>query len=181
MAFVTPPVAMLSVPVPVIGPPVRPAPLATLVTVPVPAEAQAHAVPFHCSTCFVVQVFSRPRLSVPLVPPPVRPEPVAVVTPVMVLGKVCAPLNVITPVLEMCSPVSTGLVAPEPKRRFRVPEVVRGSHEIQSLRVGTFGCRCHADGGQAECAADCACAFHIQRGGGSGGVDADLGGSEIGR
>src|SRR5271166_5910987 len=122
MAFVTPPVAMLSVPAPVIGPPVSPAPLPTLVTVPVPAEAQAHVVPFHCSTCLLAQVFSRPRFSVPLVPPPVRPEPVAVVTPVMVLGKVCAALNVITPVLPTCSPASDGLVAPVPNSRFKVPE-----------------------------------------------------------
>jgi hypothetical protein len=37
MELLTPPVAMLSVPLDVIGPPVSPAPLATLVTVPLPA------------------------------------------------------------------------------------------------------------------------------------------------
>ena len=40
MAFVTPPVAMLSVPLPVMGPPVSPAPLPTLVTVPVPTPGK---------------------------------------------------------------------------------------------------------------------------------------------
>ena len=38
MALVTPPDGMLSVPLPVIGPPVSPAPLPTLVTVPVPGK-----------------------------------------------------------------------------------------------------------------------------------------------
>ena len=38
MALVTPPVATLSVPLLVIGPPVNPAPLPTLVTVPVPGK-----------------------------------------------------------------------------------------------------------------------------------------------
>ena len=38
MAFVTPAVAMLRVPVPVIGPPVRPGPLPTLLTVPEPGK-----------------------------------------------------------------------------------------------------------------------------------------------
>ena len=41
---------MLSVPLPVIGPPVSPVPLATLVTVPEPALEQAHLLPFHCKT-----------------------------------------------------------------------------------------------------------------------------------
>src|SRR5580700_891063 len=50
MALVTPAVAMLNVPVLVIGPPASPEPLATLVTVPVAALAQAHAVPLYCST-----------------------------------------------------------------------------------------------------------------------------------
>src|SRR5208283_2756539 len=38
MALVTPPVAMLNVPLLVIGPPVNPGPLPTLVTVPVPGN-----------------------------------------------------------------------------------------------------------------------------------------------
>jgi len=46
MALLTPAVAMLNEPVPVIGPPVNPAPLPTLVTVPVPTLAQAQVVPF---------------------------------------------------------------------------------------------------------------------------------------
>src|SRR5580698_6621946 len=57
IALVTPAFAMLNVPLPVIGPPVNPDPLATLVTVPVPAAAQAHAVPLYCSTCFELQAF----------------------------------------------------------------------------------------------------------------------------
>jgi hypothetical protein len=49
MALLTPAVAMLNVPEPVIGPPVNPVPLATLVTVPEPVgEAQAQALPLHC-------------------------------------------------------------------------------------------------------------------------------------
>ena len=78
MELVTPPVGMLSVPVPVIGPPVKPAPLPTLVTVPLP-------------------------------PPP---------------GKVCPVANVICPLLAMCNPVSAGLVAPVPNRRFKVADGV---------------------------------------------------------
>src|ERR1022692_3782742 len=58
MLLVTPAVAMLSAPVVVIGPPVRPEPLATLVTVPVPALAQAHAVPLYCSTWLALHGFS---------------------------------------------------------------------------------------------------------------------------
>jgi hypothetical protein len=52
MALVTPALAMLKVPLVVIGPPVRPAPLPTLVTVPVPVPrvAQPHAVPLYCRT-----------------------------------------------------------------------------------------------------------------------------------
>ena len=83
----------------------------------------------------MVQVFNRLKIGVPLVPPPVRPEPVAVVTPAMVLGKVCAALNVITPVLAMFSPVSDGLVVPAPNRRFKVAEVV-----VVSLPTGSA---CH--------------------------------------
>src|SRR5271169_3000641 len=83
MALVTPPVAMLNVPLPVIGPPVSPAPLATLVTVPAPlGVVQAQALPFHSNTWPLAQLVSRPRFSVPLVPPPVSPLPLAVVTPV---------------------------------------------------------------------------------------------------
>src|SRR5271169_1578137 len=82
MALVTPPVAMLNVPLPVIGPPVSPAPLATLVTVPAPlGVVQAQALPFHSNTWPLAQLVSRPRFSVPLVPPPVSPLPLAVVNP----------------------------------------------------------------------------------------------------
>src|SRR5580658_326480 len=50
MGLVTPALAILNVPLVVIGPPVRPAPLPTLVTVPVPVPrlAQAHVVPLYC-------------------------------------------------------------------------------------------------------------------------------------
>lgn len=50
MVLVTPALAMLNVPLVVIGPPVRPAPPPTLVTVPepVPRVAQPHAVPLYC-------------------------------------------------------------------------------------------------------------------------------------
>jgi hypothetical protein len=50
--LLTPAVAMLNVPEPVIGPPVNPALLRTLVTVPEPAEAQAQALPLHCRNLF---------------------------------------------------------------------------------------------------------------------------------
>lgn len=73
IALLTPPVATLSVPLPVIGPPVKPVPLVTLVTVLVP-------------------------------------------------GKICPVANVICPLLAMCSPVSEGLLVPEPNNRFSVPE-----------------------------------------------------------
>ena len=128
MVLVTPALAMPRVPLPVIGPPASPAPLPTLVTVPVPALAQAHAVPFHCSTWLVAQVFSRPSASVPLVPPPVSPLPVAVVTPVSVPspvpGNVCPVANVISPLLAMCNPVCAGAPVPSANSRFRVPEGV---------------------------------------------------------
>ena len=48
MALVTPAVAMLKVPLVVTGPPVSPAPLPTLVTVPVAGLAQAHAPLTNC-------------------------------------------------------------------------------------------------------------------------------------
>src|SRR5271169_3710030 len=89
--------ARLNVPLPVIGPPVSPVPLATLVTVPVPLPvAHPHAVPFHSSTWPLAQVFSRLRVGVPLVAPPLRPEPAAVVIPVMVPapGNFCPVANV---------------------------------------------------------------------------------------
>src|SRR5208337_2503834 len=73
--------AMLNVPLPVIGPPVNPAPLATLVTVPVPTAAHAHEVPVQCNTRLVAQVLVRAKFSVPLVPPPIRPLPLAVLKP----------------------------------------------------------------------------------------------------
>ena len=52
IVLVTPAFAMLSVPLVVMGPPVRPAPLPTLVTVPVPVPSvlQTHDVPLYCIT-----------------------------------------------------------------------------------------------------------------------------------
>ena len=73
------------VPVVVIGPPVRPVPVATFVTVPVPpATAQIHALPFHCGTWFVAHaavgnncVAASPIVPVVVIGPPVSPAPVA--------------------------------------------------------------------------------------------------------
>src|SRR5208337_3455034 len=69
---------------PPVPPPVRSVPAVTPVIVPVPADAHAQALPFHCSTCFAAHVWISDRLSVPLLPPPVSPLPLAVVTPVSV-------------------------------------------------------------------------------------------------
>src|SRR5271163_4525474 len=116
---------MASVPLVMIGPPVSPVPLATLVTVPVPeAVAQAQAVPFHSNTWPLAQVFSRLRVGVPLVAPPLRPEPVAVVIPVMVPapGNFCPVANVNCPVLAIFKPVSAGVAVPHPHNTLNVAE-----------------------------------------------------------
>jgi hypothetical protein len=82
MALLTPAVAMLNVPEPVTGPPVNPALLATLVTLPEPVgEAQTQVLPLHCRICFAAHVCVSDRLSVPPVPPPINPLPFAVVMP----------------------------------------------------------------------------------------------------
>jgi hypothetical protein len=52
--------------------------------IPVPFAAQAHAEPFHASTCVALQVLIRDRFNVPESPPPMRPVPAPVVAPVSV-------------------------------------------------------------------------------------------------
>src|SRR5580693_6709111 len=75
----------LSVTLPLVPPPVRSVPAVTPVIVPVPADAQAHALPVHWRTCFAAQVLVSDKLSVPLVPPPISPLPAAVLIPVIPL------------------------------------------------------------------------------------------------
>src|ERR1700733_1705475 len=75
----------LSVTLPLVPPPVRSVPAVTPVIVPVPAEAQVHALPVHWRICFAAQALVRDKFSVPLVPPPIRPLPAAVVIPVIPL------------------------------------------------------------------------------------------------
>ena len=67
-------VLIVRVPLPVIGPPLRPSPLPTLVTVPVAGFAQAHAPLTNCRIWLAAQLF-RPRLVLPprdTAPPPVN-------------------------------------------------------------------------------------------------------------
>src|SRR5271170_7502045 len=123
MALLTPPVGMLSVPLPVIGPPVSPAPLATLVTVPVAALAQAHAPLMNCRIWLVAQLFS-PRLVVPpreTDPPPLSGllavtvsdgfTSMAFVTPLVAMLRV--PLPVIGPPASP-APLPTLVTVPSP-------------------------------------------------------------------
>src|SRR5712692_3049104 len=73
--------SIASVPEVMIGPPLRPNPLPTLVTVPAPpTDAQTHAAPFHCNTCPLPQVLIKLRFAAPDVAPPINPLPAAVFT-----------------------------------------------------------------------------------------------------
>src|SRR6266446_243300 len=77
--------SIASVPEVVIGPPVRPKPLPTFVTVPPPpTDAQTHAAPFHCNTCPLPQVLIKLRSAAPDVAPPINPLPAAVFTALIV-------------------------------------------------------------------------------------------------
>jgi hypothetical protein len=73
----------LNVTLPLVPPPVRSVPAVTPVIVPVPGDAQAHALPLHCRIWLAAQTFVSERFSVPLVPPPISPLPAAVVIPVI--------------------------------------------------------------------------------------------------
>src|SRR5260370_18511671 len=67
IALVTPPLAMLNVPVPVIGPPVNPEPLPTLVTVPISGTTHTHCEPLHRNIPQTGQLVMRLSLRLPLV------------------------------------------------------------------------------------------------------------------
>src|SRR5208282_5602192 len=119
-------VSRFRVTLPLVPPPVRSVPAVTPVIVPLPAEKQAHALPFHCSTWLVAQLFTRLRLRFPLAPPPLRPLPDVVVIPVIVPvpGNVCPLANVICPLLAMFSPVSEGLLLPRANSKFKLPDAL---------------------------------------------------------
>jgi hypothetical protein len=82
----TPPFAMLTVPLVVIGPPVSPVPVATFVTVPplLLSFPHVHALPFHFGICVLVHatvgsscVLARLIVPVLVIGPPLSPAPVA--------------------------------------------------------------------------------------------------------
>src|ERR1700674_2479470 len=141
MLLVTPAAGMLIVPLLVIGPPVRPAPVATLVTVPpeLGAELVSVIVPPNATVpppdnpdpaCTVMEGLPSMLLLTPaerilIVPllvigPPVRPAPVAtlVTVPLPAPGKVCPEAKLTSPLLAMESPVSVGEVPFDPNSRF---------------------------------------------------------------
>ena len=126
--LVTPPAGILIVPLLVIGPPVSPVPVATLVTVPVvvldsvtvPPSATAPP-PDNPVPAFTVRELlasialvtpAEGMLIVPLVVigPPVKPAPVAtLVTVPLAPGNVCPEAKAIMPFLEIDRPVSPTL------------------------------------------------------------------------
>ena len=146
MVLVTPADGMLMVPVPVIGPPVRPAPVATSVTVPpkLGAELVSVIVPpkgtlpppdnpdpavivteLFASMVLVTPAEGMLMVPVPVIGPPVRPAPVATLVTVPLPpepGKVWPDAKVTSPLLAMVSPVSAGAVPFDPNSRFKEPE-----------------------------------------------------------
>ena len=127
MLLVTPSAGMLIVPVLVIVPPVSPAPVLTLVTVPpelgevlvrvtVPPSATVPPPdsPDPATTLMeesANMLFVTPRSGILMVPllvigPPVRPAPVLMLMTVPATGKVCPGAKVTIPLLAIKSPVS---------------------------------------------------------------------------
>lgn len=98
IAFVTAPFGMLMVPLPVIGPPVNPAPVATLVTVP-PELGDA-----------LVSVIVPPKATVP---PPDIPDPAVTVTELLASMVFVTPAEgmLIVPVVVIGPPVRPAPVA----------------------------------------------------------------------
>src|SRR5580658_530347 len=155
MLLVTPRAGMLMVPVLVIVPPVSPAPVLTLVTVPPePGEALVSVTvppkatvpppdnPDPATTLTeesASMVFVTPPAGILMVPvlvigPPVRPAPVLMLVTVPATGKVCPGAKVRIPFLAIDSPVS--LTSPlTPYSRFRVAPVF-----VESFPVGSA---CH--------------------------------------
>ena len=143
IVFVTPADGMLIVPVLVIGPPVRPAPVLTLVTVPVAVLASVTVPPKATMplpvnpvpACTVRELFASMEFVTPadgmlIVPldvmgPPARPAPVltlVTVPPPPAPGKVCPEAKLINPLLPIDNPVSAGVLPFDPNSRFSVPE-----------------------------------------------------------
>ena len=155
MLFVTPAAGMLIVPVLVIVPPVNPAPVLMLVTVPpelgealvsvtVPPNATVPPPdnPDPASTLIeesASMLFVTPAAGILMVPvlvigPPVRPAPVLMLVTVPATGKVCPGAKVRIPFLAIDKPVS--LTSPlTPYSRFRVAPVF-----VESFPVGSA---CH--------------------------------------
>jgi len=128
----------------VIGPPLRPVPLDTLVTVPPklgavlvsvmvlpkatvpPPDNPAPAVIVTEGLASMVLVTPRGNTDSagPVIGPPVRPAPVAtlVTVPLPVPGKVWPEAKLTSPVLAMENPVSAGAVPFDPNSRFKEPE-----------------------------------------------------------
>ena len=92
-------VLIVRVPLPVIGPPLRPSPLPTLVTVPVAGFAQAHAPLTNCRIWLAEQLF---RLRLVLPPRDTAPPPVNGLLPVTVKDEF-ASIALVTPPLAMLS------------------------------------------------------------------------------
>jgi hypothetical protein len=148
MVFVTPAAGILIVPVVVTGPPVRPAPVLTLVTVPPEAVLVSVTVPpsatvpppdnpdpaFTVMEGFASMVLVTPAAGILIVPvavigPPVRPAPVLTLVtvpppPLPPPGNVWPGAKVINPLLAIESPVSVGEFPPDPNSRFKEPEGV---------------------------------------------------------
>ena len=145
MVLVTPLEGMLIVPLVVIGPPARPAPVLTPVTVPpelgealvsviVPPKATVPPPDNPGPACTVTELlasmaFVTPAEGMLIVPlavigPPVRPAPVLtlVTVPPSALGKVCPGAKLISPLLAMDSPVSEGEFPVDPNSRFNEAE-----------------------------------------------------------
>jgi len=145
----------LRVPLFVIGPPLSPVPLPTLVTVPpkLGAELVSVIVPPNATVpppdnpdpaCTVTEGFASmafvtPAAGILIVPvlvigPPVRPEPVLtlVTVPLPVPGKVCPDAKLTSPLLAMESPVSVGELPFAPNSRFNEPEGLEESFPVGS-------------------------------------------------
>jgi hypothetical protein len=138
-------VSRLRLPLVVIGPPIRPVPLPTLVTVPPDAVFVRVTVPpnatvpppdnpepaFTVMEEFASIAFVTPADGILIVPlvvigPPFRPAPVLTVVtvpfPPPPPGKVCPGAKVRRPLLAIENPVSAGEVPFDPNSRFNEPE-----------------------------------------------------------
>src|SRR5580658_10542837 len=155
MLFVTPAAGILMVPVLLIGPPVRPAPVLMLVTVatelgvalvsvtvPPNATVPPPDNPDPATTLMeesASMLFVTPAAGILMVPalvigPPVKPAPVLMLATVPATGKVCPGAKVRIPFLAMESPVS--LTSPlTPYSKLRVAPVF-----VESFPVGSA---CH--------------------------------------